>query len=277
MEEDTQRPEQVEYASEYRGRVQDKQTDLVPEPLYVLTYYKRMEGVSSFIPFHQTVDNFNRAGQLPCPLFISNAEVNATEEQTARHFQSIHTITEQLADSAEMDALYLRRAMDYYHVRDFDACLSDLDRVIQLQSYGAIPYFLRAQVRCAQMSVDKLTSEQVDKSLGEARINSSTEAKIAYGLALDDLQQVMALAPDMVFAQYNIGNVYVQLHEYDLACQAYTRALEIDPRFPDAYYNRGIVRLLDGHTDDGLSDLSQAGEYGLYGAYNLIKRYSKTK
>ena len=32
-----------------------------------------------------------------------------------------------------------------------------------------------------------------------------------------------------------------------------------------------------GQTDKGISDLSQAGELGLYSAYSLIKQYSKTE
>ena len=51
----------------------------------------------------------------------------------------------------------------------------------------------------------------------------------------------------------------------------------MQPQFPEAYYNRGVVRLLDGHREEGLRDLSQAGELGLYSAYNLIKRYSNAK
>ena len=35
--------------------------------------------------------------------------------------------------------------------------------------------------------------------------------------------------------------------------------------------------LCEGQTEQGLSDLSQAGELGLYTAYNLIKKYSQTK
>jgi tetratricopeptide (TPR) repeat protein len=67
------------------------------------------------------------------------------------------------------------------------------------------------------------------------------------------------------------------LHDYAEARQAFSEALNIDARFPDAYYNRGLAAILDGNLQSGLSDLSQAGEYGLYGAYNLIKRYSKGK
>ena len=46
---------------------------------------------------------------------------------------------------------------------------------------------------------------------------------------------------------------------------------------PEAYFNRGVAYILDGNFDKGLADLSQAGEMGLYQAYNLIKTYSKAK
>ena len=268
VEDDKQQLQREEYASEYRGRVQDKQTELSVEPMYVMTYYKRKHALSSFVAFHSTVESFNRSGQLPLPLYISNVETNASEERREQHFEDIKAVTEVLGDSPETTGLYLRRAMDYYHVRDFEACLLDLDRAIQLQPLVAISYFLRAQVRCAQTISSR--SDKVSTIM-------TPEEKIAFGLALDDMKNVVELEPDMVFAQYNMGNIYVQMGELDKAIDAYTQAIAIDSRFPDAYYNRGIVRLMQGRMNEGLADLSQAGEYGLYGAYNLIKRYSKNK
>lgn len=279
VEEDTQQPESREYASEYRGKVQNRQTELQPMPLYVMTYYKRKSGLSSFIPFHRIVENFNRSGQLPLPLYISNVEANASEERQQQHFEDIKAVTEVLGDSPETTGLYLRRAMDHYHLRDFEACLADLDKAILLQPLVAISYFLRAQVRCAQQSIHQ-SSVLNDNTPSSSAIQTSlptADEKIAYGLALDDLRRVVELEPDMLFAQYNIGNIYVLLHEYDHAEEAFTRVLEMDPRFPDAYFNRGVVRLLNNHTQQGLADLSQAGELGLYSAYNLIKRYAKVK
>lgn len=272
VEEDTQQPLREEYASEYRGHVQNKQTELVLQKMYVMTYYKRANGLSNYIPFHRTVESFNQSGQLPLPLYISNVEVNATEERKQQHFEDIKAVTEVLGDSPETTGLYLRRAMDYYHLRDFEACLLDIDRAVQLQPLVAISYFLRAQIRCAQMAVDNNKL-----STFNAQLSTSPEEKIAYGLALDDMKKVVELEPDMLFAQFNIGNIYGQLGELDKAAEAYSRVIEMDSRFPDAYYNRGIIRLMQGRTDEGLADLSQAGEYGLYSAYNLIKRYSKTK
>ena len=270
VEEDTQQTEKEEYTSEYRGKVQNRQTELQPVPMYVMTYYKRANGLSAYIPFHRTVESFNNTGQLPLPLYISNQEANATEERMKQHFHDIQVVTEVLGDSPETTGLRLRRAMDYYHVRDFEACLADLDRAVELQPLVSISYFLRAQVRCAQQMA-------MQAAIPSAPLSPSTESQIVYKQALEDLKEVVRLEPDMLFAWYNMGNIYVILHEYDKAQEAYSQAIRIDAHFPDAYYNRGVVRLMDGNSADGLSDLSQAGEYGLYGAYSLIKRFSKAK
>ena len=269
VEADTQEPEREEYASEYRGKVQNRQTDMIPLPLYVLTYYKHASQLASYIPYHRTIEQFNQTGQLPLPLYLSNAEANASEERVQQHFADVAAVTEVLGDSPETTGLHLRRAMDYYHLRDFDACLTDLNRAVELQPLVCLSYFLRAQVRCALL--------QVSSSKTSAPLSPTSDARIGYGQALDDLRKVLELEPDMVYAQYNIGNIYFYLHEYDHAIEAYSRVLEIQPQFPEAYYNRGVVRLLDGHREEGLRDLSQAGELGLYSAYNLIKRYSNAK
>ena len=58
---------------------------------------------------------------------------------------------------------------------------------------------------------------------------------------------------------------------------AIAKALDEDEHFPEAYYSRGVIYLITGKTEEGLSDLSQAGEYGIYSAYNLIKRHSIQK
>ena len=268
VEEDTREPEKESYASEYRGKVQNRQTDLVPEAPYVLTYYRRLREVETVVPFHRIVEDLNRSGALPADVYLSNTEASATEERIALHFQDIQAVTEVLGDSPETAGLYVRRALDYYHVRDFDAALTDISRAIALQPRVSVSYFLRAQIRCAQ-----LMAQRGDGSA--LTLSPTTEEKIGYGIVLEDLTRLSELEPGMALAYYNMGCVRVQLHEYDKAVEAFSRALELDVRFSEAWFNRGVVRLLDGDVAAGLSDLSHAGELGLYGAYNLIKRYSE--
>ena len=45
-------------------------------------------------------------------------------------------------------------------------------------------------------------------------------------------------------SQYNLGNCYVQLGYYELALEAYVRALSIDPKLSDAEHNADLMRQL---------------------------------
>lgn len=78
-----------------------------------------------------------------------------------------------------------------------------------------------------------------------------------------------------VFALFNDGCDAAAKLLYDEAIAAFGKAIMLDPLMPEAYYNRGVTYILKGDRQHGLADLSQAGELGLYGAYNLIKRYAK--
>ena len=40
----------------------------------------------------------------------------------------------------------------------------------------------------------------------------------------------------------------------------YNKAIELDPRFADAYYNRGLTNIFLGNNRQGIQDLSKAGE-----------------
>lgn len=51
-------------------------------------------------------------------------------------------------------------------------------------------------------------------------------------------------------SQYNLGNCYVQLGYYELALEAYMRALSIDPELSDARHNAEIMRQLLARQSD---------------------------
>ena len=57
----------------------------------------------------------------------------------------------------------------------------------------------------------------------------------------------------------------------------YTKALTLSPDLAEAYFNRGLTFIYTNKNDEGISDLSKAGERGIYSAYNVIKRYSENK
>ena len=63
----------------------------------------------------------------------------------------------------------------------------------------------------------------------------------------------------------------------DIGGKDYDKAIELDPKLADAYYNRGLTHIYLGNNRLGIQDLSKAGELGLYAAYNVIKRFTERK
>ena len=57
-----------------------------------------------------------------------------------------------------------------------------------------------------------------------------------------------------------------QLHDF-------TKAIEIDPKFAEAYCNRGIIKIILGQKNSGCLDLNKAGELGFAKAYEAIKKF----
>ena len=60
--------------------------------------------------------------------------------------------------------------------------------------------------------------------------------------------------------------------DYRGAISDYTEAINIEPQFAEAYFNRGLAKLAVGETASGLDDLRKAGELGVVESYSIIKR-----
>ena len=275
VEEDTHE-EENEYVSEYRGKVQNRQTELRPEPIYSLSYYRRTSETNTYVAYCAELEKLNTEHVFPQQLYLTDNEASMTEKQTDAHQAAIHALTEQIEQSEQGNLnmpdrnLLLRRALDYYHIRDFENAIADMDALLSspvkgdIEEVRPLALILRAQCRFAQLEVSRTTA-------------SASDLRLGYLMVVQDYGKASEQMPDAPFLHYNVGCLYVQLGDYNAAQKAFGRAIQLDPQFPSAYYGRGVAFILGGQIEQGLSDLSQAGEYGLYSAYNLIKKYSKEK
>ena len=263
IEEDTHETENL-YASEYRGKVQNKQAELKPEPLYIFTYYKKSSDVKLYIAYSKELEKLNSRSILPSTLFLTSDEGNMTESQLNAHLASISEITSAVEEKGLVKELLFKRALDYYHVRDFENGIADMDTYVLKYGDDVLSLMLRAQCRYAQLEVSSSTAQASDLRLG-------------YLMVLQDYNRALDMLPQSPYLHYNIGCLQIKLADYPAAIRSFGKAIEFDNHFPDAYYGRGVAYILNGQLPEGLSNLSQAGEYGLYSAYNLIKKYSSEK
>ena len=252
------------YASEYRGKVQNKQTELKPEPLYIFTYYKNSSDVKLYVAYSKELEKMNARSILPSMLYLTCDEGNMSEAQLNAHLASITATTSAIAEKGVIKELLFKRALDYYHVRDFENGIADMDSYVLKYGDDVLSLMLRAQCRYAQLEVSSSTAQATDLRLG-------------YLMVLQDYTRALDLLPQSPYLHYNVGCMMIKLSDYQGAIAAFGKAIELDNHFPDAWFGRGVAYILNGQLSEGLNNLSQAGEYGLYSAYNLIKKYSNEK
>jgi tetratricopeptide (TPR) repeat protein len=103
----------------------------------------------------------------------------------------------------------------------------------------------------------------------------STDIPLRTSNLLENLTKAISVSSGSAYLYYNRGNAYAQCLEYALAVEDYSQAIILDANLAEAYYNRGLARLALKQEQDGINDLSKAGELGLYNAYSIIKRQRK--
>ena len=260
------------YTSDYRGRVQDKNVNIKLEPMFALTYYEKSSEVKRSVNFHKFIEDLNLSNVLPKRIRITNMEAPLTEEQVKFHFALIDAHTSAIVDDDKSAPKRFARAIDFYLVQDFSSAVADLTQAILLDGDFFPAYFMRALIRCKQLEYQK--AEQA----AEADMPSGAAVKevsaVDYEVVRKDLDKVITLAPDFVYAYYNRANVAAMLKDYRAAIVDYDKAIQLSPDFADAYFNRGLTHIFLGNNKAGISDLSKAGELGVVSAYNVIKRFT---
>lgn len=259
------------YKTNYRGRVQDHNITILPQPMFVLSYYERPLEIKRQINYYKLIDDLNNQHILTHALLITNNEASLTEEQAAQHFASIDMETRQIVADSTNVMHYFARAMDFYLVQDLDNALQDLDNVIKKDSTFFMAYFMRGVIHYKQLEYRK---RKMNYDMKEKPSESLQVRSLDYAMIRRDFDKVIQLAPDFVYAYYNRANIMAVMKDYRAALVDYDKAIELDSRFSDAYYNRGLTNIFLGHNQKGIQDLSKAGELGIFAAYNVIKRFT---
>lgn len=140
---------------------------------------------------------------------------------------------------------------------DYSSALNEAHQAVKADSTSVLALMQRAFVLARSVAGSTL---------------QETDAKSRMALALADLKRAEQLAPQNAYVFYNLGCLYAQQHVTDLAIQAFSHAISIDARLPEAYYNRGLLYRSLEQKDKATEDFSRAGQLGLYKAYAQIKQ-----
>ena len=268
------------YENKSRGRVQDRNFQIDPEPMFFLSYYDVNSKLRETTNYVKELTEINESRLLPFTLVLTNATANLQEQDIDKHFSSIEYYTGLLAASQPRSVDYFARAIDFLMVKNPEAAISDLDKAIGMSEKFALAYFARAYARYVQHTMQSLSATATDtptKSSDAKNMAMLAGRKdaMALGEIIADLDLVLKYSPKNVYAMYDKGYIYMIMQDNTAAVSAYSNAIEAKPDFGEAYYNRGLVYLRLGNKEKGLADLSKAGELGILPSYNVLKRMQR--
>ena len=257
-----------EYSSAFRGRVQDRETEISFMPMFQLSFSPYGNGVKLSQVYNREVDSFNHQSakaspQTSHPLYVTCHQRPLTEAESQKVFAMIDTLGAAIAASKNIHHdrnLILQRAVANSGVQNFMDAINDLTIYIQEDSTSALAYWQRAVCQA---------------KLNQYKAAKGTEAKLVIQGATDDINKAMAISKDNACLYYNRGNLHAMNKDYDKAIADYTEAIRLDNSLAEAYFNRGIAYARSGKTEEAIRDLSKAGELGLFNAYSAIKKFSK--
>lgn len=87
---------------------------------------------------------------------------------------------------------------------------------------------------------------------------SQAHQKNEFEAALIDYNMAIELDPDYAQAYFNRALVEIKLEQYEKALADFDKTIDLNPNYPDAYINRGNVRDLLGSFEDALTDYNTA-------------------
>lgn len=261
------------FSSEYRGKVQNRNVDVQYLDPYRLTYFKDNSRVVNNVRYSKIVDNLYLAGCFMSELFLENNEVQLDEKQINSLFDDIERRTQSLASDPECQLL--ARALDFCLLQDYQNAISDLDNALSFNPDNWAVLFCRSQVRARQIEV-RNAEQEMDKHQG-TNLLPEMAADPGYQNVVNDLTRVIDLVPSFTYAYYNRGVYYARTNDLHAALVDFDKAVQLDETLAEAWYNRGLVLVLLNRMEDAFRDLSRAGELGIYSAYNIIKRFSKSE
>ena len=240
---------QLSYNDRIKGRVQDRDINIAPEPAYALSFIPSPTSLKSTSNYFRELDDFNQRQYIPERIYLSSGLPSSGSEQSyeqifqlaERYDKATQTKTVRPADWL---ALGIARTM----LKDYEAAILALNKAVDTNPDFAMVYMARAYAR---------------EALGDRKDDT---------LALADYNEALRHNPRLVFAWFNKGNIYYAAGDYTSALECFAKALEIDAALGEAYYNRGITYLRMGNKQQAFADLSKAGELGVVPSYNLLKR-----
>ena len=189
--------------------------------------------------------------------FINDSVINTIENQSIRTF---------------LNAMYNFEVYNYQKGEHLFSSLLD-DPVIGV--YAGMNLSVLQNEKAELIVNDRNYDNSIYITQKRASDIITTQERPDYQQSLNTITAVLMKNGRNPYVWYNLGNIHLQMQEFNKAVDDYTKAIQYDPNLAEAYYNRALTLLYLDKKSRAVRDLSKAGELGIQEAYVVLKRFTE--
>lgn len=179
-----------------------------------------------------------------------------------------------LRDSLYMNVALQERAYVFYNSNQFEKSIDDFNRIIELDSLNESAYTSRGIAK-SKNNVYRLYSDSTTSAtfLKYYRVSFSNNSIIIFDTkgAIDDFSKAIEINPKYAFAYYNRAKIYSELDLSENALSDINTAIKLDGK-SDYYLTRALIYKDNKDTKKSLSDFNKAIEINPENAFAYVNR-----
>lgn len=240
----------LSFNDRYKGRVQDRETSLAPEPLFHLTFDTPRETLTAIGNYFRELGELNARKYITETIYLKQDENPLSQGEIDQAFSLVEKYSAAISSGKPRAIDYIARGILYSMMRNYESSLADFNKALEMMPDYTVALMGKGYASAMLLASDK-------------------EAKPTAVIAVFD--KILEQNPAVVYAWFNKGNIYYECGDYDSAEEAFSHVIALNPELGQAYYNRGLARMQLGKRNEAFSDFSKAGELGVTRGYRVLK------
>ena len=215
---------QLSYNEKIKGRVQDRNVQVEPEPSYAVSFAQGPASLKSVSNYFRELDDLNQMRLISRQFYLSPGLPAGSDNELSRQiFSFADDISQQIKSGKERPIDRLALGVAQTMLKNFPEAISNFDIAISLDQRFAVAYMARGFARYAQSQANAIINRN---SENESFLDRRAQAA-ALQEAISDYDMAISLNPRLVFAWFNKGNIYYSAGDYTSAMQCFSEALKM--------------------------------------------------
>lgn len=247
----TENQNSLSFNDRYKGRVQDRETSLAPEPLFHLSFLSPQESLKAVGNYFRELGDLNSRNYIMETIYLKEDDGPMTQGEIEQAFSMVEKYSAAIGASSNPRAIdYIARGILYSMLRNYESALADFNKALEIMPDYSVALMGKGYASAMLLPTDK-------------------DRKAAAVIEIYD--KAISQNPMLLYAWFNKGNIYYESGDFPGAEECFTEAIRLNGDLGQAYYNRGLSRMQQGKKNEAFADFSKAGELGILQGYRVMK------